>query len=85
VSGGTSLVLHDTVVIGDLHFSGNLDGEGLVQGLVFYSLVEKAAGAEVNGSLTHVTDADAIAQKAAANVESSAPADGFAPMMNAGH
>jgi len=26
VSGGTTLVSPDTVVIGDLHFSGNLDG-----------------------------------------------------------
>jgi len=54
-----------------------------VRGNVFYSVVEMAA--EVNGSITHVTDADAIAQKNVANVESSAPADGFAPIMNAGH
>lgn len=114
VSGGTTLISQDTVVVGDLHFSGNLDIEGLVQGNivaqsgkeallrvvgkgrvegeirvpcviingvvqgnvysgkhlelasksrvhgnVFYTLVEMAAGAEVNGSLTHVADADA--------------------------
>lgn len=140
VSGGTTLISRDTVVIGELHFSGNLDVEGLVQGNViaqsgkeallrvvgkgrvegdirvpcviingevkgnvysskhlelasksrvqgnvFYTLVEMAAGAEVNGSLTHVTDADVIAQKVVANGESSAPADGFAPMMDPGH
>ncbi|MEZ5574056.1 MAG: polymer-forming cytoskeletal protein [Halioglobus sp.] len=109
VSGGTTLISHDTVIVGDVHFSGNLDVEGLVQGniiaqsgkeallrvvgkgrvegeirvpcviingmvegnvysskhlelasksrvhgSVFYTLVEMAAGAEVNGSLTHM-------------------------------
>ena len=116
VSGGTTLVSHDTVIVGNVHFSGNLDVEGLVQGniiaqsgkeallrvvgkgrvegeirvpcviingevhgnvysskhlelasksrvqgSVFYTRVEMAAGAEVNGSLTHMADADAIA------------------------
>lgn len=32
VSGGTTLISHDTVVAGDVHFCGNLDVEGLVQG-----------------------------------------------------
>ena len=32
VSGSTTLISPDTVVRGDLHFSGNLDIEGLVQG-----------------------------------------------------
>jgi cytoskeletal protein CcmA (bactofilin family) len=32
VSGGTTLISHETVVIGDVHFCGNLDVEGLVQG-----------------------------------------------------
>ena len=32
VSGSTTLISADTVVVGDLHFSGNLDIEGLVQG-----------------------------------------------------
>lgn len=31
-SGGTTLISRDTVVVGDIHFSGNLDVEGLVQG-----------------------------------------------------
>ena len=108
VSGATTLVSSETVVVGDLHFSGNLDIEGLVQGNivakdgkdalvrvlgegcvegeircpcvlingevkgdvhssqhlelaakgrvqgnVFYTLLEMAAGSEVNGSLTH--------------------------------
>jgi cytoskeletal protein CcmA (bactofilin family) len=119
VPGGTTLISHDTVVIGDVHFSGNLDVEGLVQGNiiaqagkdaqlrvvgkgrvegdirvpcviingavqgnvysskhlelasksrvqgnVFYTLVEMAAGAEVNGGLTHMAEADAITETA---------------------
>lgn len=114
VSGGTTLISHETVVVGDVYFCGNLDVEGVVQGnviaqpgkdallrvvgkgriegeirvpsviingvvqgnvystrhlelapksqvqgSVFYVLVEMAAGAEVNGSLTHMSDADA--------------------------
>jgi len=113
VSGSTTLISPDTVIIGELHFSGNLDIEGLVQGNivaqpgadavvrvvgkgrvegeirapiviingtvqgdvysskhlelasrgrvqgnVFYTLVEMAAGSEVNGSLTHMVEAD---------------------------
>ena len=113
VSGGTTLISRETVVKGDLHFTGNLDIEGLVQGNiiavkgkdalvrviekgrvegeihapsvlingevqgdvhssrhlelaakgrvvgnVFYTLLEMAAGSEVNGSLSHLTDAE---------------------------
>jgi cytoskeletal protein CcmA (bactofilin family) len=109
VSGGTTLISRDTVIIGDIHFSGNLDIEGLVQGNIFakpdvdacirvvdkgrvegdisapnvvvngtiegdvhstghlelapkarvqgnvlYTLVEMAAGSEVNGALQHL-------------------------------
>ncbi len=32
--GSTTLVSQDTVIIGDIHFSGNLDVEGLVQGSI---------------------------------------------------
>ena len=32
VSGSTTLISPDTVIVGDIHFSGNLDIEGLVQG-----------------------------------------------------
>jgi len=32
VSGATTLISRDTVVVGDLHFTGSLDVEGLVQG-----------------------------------------------------
>jgi cytoskeletal protein CcmA (bactofilin family) len=115
VSGGTTLISQDTVIVGDVHFCGNLEVEGLVQGniiaqsgkealvrvvgkgrvegeirvpcvivngvvqgnvysskhlelasksrvqgSVFYTLVEMAAGAEVNGSLTHMSDAGAV-------------------------
>ena len=111
VSGATTLISRETVVVGDLHFTGNLDVEGLVQGNiiakegkdalvrvvdkgcvegeirspcalingqvkgdvhssqhlalaargrvqgnVFYTLLEMAAGSEVNGSLTHVVN-----------------------------
>ena len=114
VSGGTTLISHETEIVGDVHFYGNLDVEGLVQGNiiaqadkdavirvvgkgrvegdirvpnviingevkgnvyatkhlelapnsrvegnVFYRLVEMAAGAEVNGSLTHMDEAEA--------------------------
>lgn len=31
-SGSTTLISHDTVVVGDIRFRGNLDIEGLVQG-----------------------------------------------------
>lgn len=31
-SGSTTLISHDTIVVGDVHFCGNLDVEGLVQG-----------------------------------------------------
>ncbi len=34
VAGATTLVSCDTTIVGDLHFSGNLDIEGLVQGNV---------------------------------------------------
>lgn len=111
VAGGTTLIAEEVTVVGDIHFSGNLDVEGLVQGSilarpdtdafvrvvakgrvegeirapnvvingsvtgdvhssrqlelapkgrvtgnVYYALVEMSAGAEVNGSLTHVAD-----------------------------
>ena len=114
VSGKTTLVSSDTVILGDIRFSGVLDIEGLVQGNiialpgkdalvrvvdkgrvegeirapsvvingevegnvystrhlelaakaqvkgnVFYTLVEMAAGAEVNGSLAHMAETEA--------------------------
>lgn len=113
ISGSTTLVSRDTVVVGEIHFSGNLDVEGLVKGSivalpdkealvrvvhggrvegdirvpsvvingyvegnihsakhlelatkgvvhgdVFYTLVEMAAGSEVNGALRHIADPD---------------------------
>jgi len=119
VSGGTTLVSHENVIVGDVHFCGNLDVEGLVQGNivaqpdkdallrivgkgrvegeirvpnviingevqgsvyatkhlelapnsrvegnVFYTLVEMSAGAEVNGSLTHIEEAGVAAEAA---------------------
>jgi len=109
--GGTTLISRDTVVVGDIHFSGSLEVEGTVrgsiiadsgadalvrvvekgcvegeirvpsvmingsvhgdvyssaklelapkgrvQGNVHYTLLEMAAGSEVNGSLTHHVD-----------------------------
>lgn len=117
VSGGTTLISCDTVVVGDVRFRGNLDVEGLVQGNiiadsgedallrivgkgrvegeirvpsvvingevegnvyatrhlelapkscvhgnVYYHTVEMAAGAEVNGSLSHLTDVEPDSQ-----------------------
>lgn len=110
-AGNTTLVSRETVIVGDIHFSGNLDIEGLVQGniiaqsdkdahvrvvqegrvegdirapsvvingsvegdvyssshlelaskasvhgSVFYTLMEMAAGSEVNGSLKHMSE-----------------------------
>lgn len=115
-STGTTLISQETVVVGDIHFCGNLDIEGLVQGniiahpekeallrvvgkgrvegeirvpnvvingevrgnvysskhlelapksrvegSVYYAMVEMAAGAEVNGSLTHSPEVAAVA------------------------
>jgi cytoskeletal protein CcmA (bactofilin family) len=114
VSGGTTLISHETEIVGDVLFYGNLDVEGVVkgnivahadkdavirivgkgrvegeirvpnviingevkgnvyatknlelapnsrvEGSVFYRLVEMAAGAEVNGSLNHMDEAEA--------------------------
>jgi cytoskeletal protein CcmA (bactofilin family) len=106
ISGKTTLVSTETVIIGDVRFSGVLDVEGLVKGNilaepgkdalvrvvdkgrvegeirapsvvingavegdvysrarvlgnVFYTMVEMAAGAEVNGSLTHMAESEA--------------------------
>lgn len=108
-SGGTTLIARDTTVVGDIHFAGSLDVEGVVQGNILaeegkdalvrvvekgrvegeirapsvivngnvegdiysskhlelaargrvqgnvhYTLLEMAAGSEVNGSLTHI-------------------------------
>ena len=130
VSGGTTLISSDTVIVGDVRFQGNLDVEGLVQGNiiaqpgvdallrivgkgrvegeirvpsvvingevqgnvyatqqlelapksrvhgnVFYNMVEMAAGAEVNGSLTHVTDMEESAE----DVENEGMTDPGAP------
>jgi len=124
-SGGTTLISPETVIIGDVHFCGNLDIEGLVQGNiiaqpgkdallrvvgkgrvegdirvpcvivngavtgnvysskhlelapkarvqgnVYYTLVEMAAGSEVNGSLTHMAEADAAAAVSGVAAES---------------
>ena len=114
-SGGTTLVSQGTVIVGDIHFSGSLDIEGVVQGNiiaepgksaavrvvdkgrvegeidaptvvingtvdgdvrstrhlelaskgrvrgnVLYALLEMAAGSEVNGSLSHLEEGDAV-------------------------
>ena len=116
--GSTTLVARDTTVVGDVHFSGNLDIEGVVQGNIFaeegkdalvriidkgrvqgeirapsvvvngvvegdvysskhlelaskgrvhgnvhYTLLEMAAGSEVNGSLTHVNATEGKREK----------------------
>ena len=115
-TGRTTLISRDTVVVGDIQFSGTLDIEGLVQGNiialsgkdslvrvvekgrvegevrapsviingavdgnvysskrlelaakarvqgnVFYTMVEMAAGSEVNGGLSHMVDDEAAA------------------------
>ncbi len=117
--GNTTLIARDTTVVGDVHFSGSLDIEGVVQGNIFaeegkdalvriidkgrvqgeirapsvvvngvvegdvysskhlelaskgrvhgnvhYTLLEMAAGSEVNGSLTHVGSTDSKRENA---------------------
>ena len=116
--GNTTLIARDTTVVGDVHFSGSLEVEGViqgnivagdgkdalvrvvekgrvegeirapsvvingtvegnvysskhlemaakgrVQGNVHYTLLEMAAGSEVNGSLTHSVPSDAQLDK----------------------
>jgi cytoskeletal protein CcmA (bactofilin family) len=133
VSGSTTLVSSDTVIIGDVRFCGNLDIEGLVQGNiiaqpdkealvrvvgkgrvegeirapnivingevegdvystkqlelaskgqvqgnVYYTQVEMAAGSEVNGNLTHIapgspTAGDAVTSEGEPSEASSSP------------
>ena len=118
VGANTTLIARDTTVIGDVHFSGSLEVEGVVQGNivadsgkdavvrvvekgrvegeirapsvvingtvegdvfstkklelapkgrvqgnVHYTLLEMAAGSEVNGSLTHSVAAEALREK----------------------
>lgn len=118
VSGTTTLVARDTTIIGDVHFSGCLEVEGVIQGNIIadagkdalvrivekgrvegeirapsvvingvvegdvfstrklelaskgrvhgnvhYTLLEMAAGSEVNGSLTHSVAAEALPEK----------------------
>ena len=50
LSGGTTLMAHETVVVGDIHFFGNLDIEGLVQGNVIAQPARKrCCGSWVKG------------------------------------
>lgn len=117
-SAGTTLVATDTIIVGDIHFAGSLDIEGVVQGNIIaeegkdalvriiekgrvegeirapsvivngtvegdvysskhlelaargrvhgnvhYTLLEMAAGSEVNGSLTHSVDVEGLRDK----------------------
>lgn len=142
--GNTTLVSRDTTIVGDVHFSGNLDVEGVVkgniiaedgkdavvrvidkgtvqgeirapsviingtvegdvyssknlelaakgrvQGNVHYTLLEMAAGSEVNGSLTHLESSetgqsnskpDAPAGAAEARPDKSGPAGKAMPV-----
>jgi len=54
----------DGTVEGDVHCSGQLElaSRARVTGNVYYARVQMAAGAEVNGSLTHVEDVSSGAQ-----------------------
>jgi cytoskeletal protein CcmA (bactofilin family) len=56
VSGATTLVSRDTVVVGDLRFSGNVEVEGLVQGNILAqpdsdALVRVAGKGRVEGEI----------------------------------
>ena len=52
-------VVINGAIQGDVHASGQLElaPRARVEGNVFYTLVEMSAGAEVNGSMTHVSTA----------------------------
>ena len=65
-----SVIISGTVE-GDVHSSRQLElaPRGRVRGNVFYTMLEMAAGSEVNGKLTHVNDP---AQKAGEAVEKTA-------------
>ena len=56
VSGGTTLVSRETTINGDLHFSGNLEVEGLIKGSVIAevgkeAMVRIAAAGRVEGEI----------------------------------
>jgi cytoskeletal protein CcmA (bactofilin family) len=53
-------VIISGTVEGDVHASKHLElaARGRVQGNVYYTLLEMAAGSEVNGKLTHMDDSD---------------------------
>jgi cytoskeletal protein CcmA (bactofilin family) len=53
-------VIINGAVEGNVHSTKHLElaSRARVQGNVYYTLVEMAAGAEVNGSLAHVAEAD---------------------------
>ena len=56
VSGTTTLISADTTLIGDVHFAGNLDIEGLVQGNICAragaeALVRVVGGGRVEGEI----------------------------------
>jgi cytoskeletal protein CcmA (bactofilin family) len=55
-------VVINGLVKGDVYCSKQLElaSKGCVNGNVFYAMVEMSAGAEVNGSLTHVEEAPPI-------------------------
>ena len=140
VSGSTTLISRDTVIVGVVHFSGNLDVEGVVQGNivaqpdaealvrvvhkgrvegqiqapsvivngsvegdihstrhlelaskarvkgnVFYTRLEMAAGSEVNGSLSHVDNAEpGSPEKVDPSVEVVEAVDAIRPVVVAG-
>jgi len=71
-------------VKGNVYSSKHLElaSKSRVQGNVFYTLVEMAAGAEVNGSLTHMAEADAIAETTGLGAEKSATSGKSLPIMD---
>ena len=61
-------VVVNGAIIGDLHASGHVELAALarVHGNVYYSLIEMAMGAEVNGKLMHEQDANSESTEEAA-------------------
>jgi len=64
-------------IVGDVYSSKQLElaSKARVKGNVFYTLVEMAAGSEVNGSLTHLGEGTASDEEAASTAANDALAE----------
>ena len=77
-------VIINGAVQGNVYSTKHLElaSKSRVQGNVYYTLVEMAAGSEVNGSLIHMADADAIAAISRTGTEQAETRENFVPDMD---